>query len=149
MNSKESLLRGGKMKKEMICLFVIILFVAVMIVPVKLVASEEDHGGDIIYSVPLKAVLFSHKIHVEDLEMDCDNCHDDIFEMVPSEGEINKDRVFFEGKYCMKSLNEGKYCGSCHDGSTAFSADTQCARCHIGVKGYNRLMGKETGEAGH
>ena len=127
------------MKKEMIFMFVIILFVAVMIVPVKLVASEEEHGGDIIYSVPLKAVLFSHKIHVEDLEMDCDNCHDDIFEMVPSEGEINKDRVFFEGKYC----------GSCHDGSTAFSADTQCARCHIGVKGYNRLMGKETGEAGH
>ena len=137
------------MIKKMIFLFVITFFVAVLTHPVTPAASDEDHGGDIIYSIPLKSVLFSHKIHVEDLEMDCDTCHDDIFEMVPSTGEKNKGRVFFEGKYCMKALNEGKYCGSCHDGSTAFSADSQCARCHIGVKGYNRLQVKETIEGGH
>jgi c(7)-type cytochrome triheme protein len=137
------------MKRKMMFLFVIAFFVAVLTIPVKLAASDEEHGGDIIYTVPLKAVLFSHEKHVEDFGMDCDTCHDDIFEMVPSTGEKNKDRALFDGKYCMKALNEGKYCGSCHDGSTAFSADSQCARCHIGVKGYNRLREEVTDEDGH
>ena len=136
------------MKKEILVLLSIAFIAAVLISPAQLSASEEEdsHGGDIVYTLPLKAVLFSHKTHVEDVGFDCDTCHDDIFEMVPSTGEKNKDRVFFEGKYCMKALNEGKYCGSCHDGDTAFSADSQCARCHIGVKGYNRLYGKDTGD---
>ncbi|WP_456432053.1 c(7)-type cytochrome triheme domain-containing protein [Thermosulfuriphilus sp.] len=41
----------------------------------------------------------------------------------------------------MKSLYEGKYCGACHNGEMAFAANTKCTTCHIGVRGYNRLMG--------
>lgn len=130
------------MKKEMIFLFVIVFFIAVMTNPVKLAASDEEHGGDIIYTIPLKSVLFSHKKHVEDFEMDCDSCHDDIFEMESLAVQQNDD-------FTMESLYEGEYCGACHDGSTAFASNSQCARCHIGVKGYNRLQGKETDEGGH
>jgi c(7)-type cytochrome triheme protein len=130
------------MKREKILVFVIALCVAIMAVPLRLAASDEDHGGDVVYTIPLKAVLFSHKTHVEDVEMDCDTCHDDIFEMESL-------AVQQEDDFTMQALYEGKYCGACHDGSTAFSSDSQCARCHIGVKGYKRLQGEDTDGEGH
>jgi c(7)-type cytochrome triheme protein len=130
------------MKKEMIFLFVITFIVVFVTHPVNPAASDEEHGGDIIYTIPLKSVLFSHKTHVEDLDMDCDSCHDDIFEMESLAVQQNSN-------FTMNSLYEGKYCGVCHDGSTAFASNSQCARCHIGVKGFNRMQGEETGEGGH
>ena len=41
----------------------------------------------------------------------------------------------------MKGLEAGKYCGACHTSGNnlAFSSDTQCARCHPGVKGLERV----------
>lgn len=117
-------------------MFLIVLCVAVISVPMKLAASDEDHGGDILYTKPLKAVLFSHKTHVEDVGMDCEACHDDIFEMESLAVQEADD-------FTMEALYEGKYCGACHDGDTAFSSDSQCARCHIGVKGYNRMQEEE------
>jgi c(7)-type cytochrome triheme protein len=38
--------------------------------------------------------------------------------------------------FTMKSLYQGKYCGACHDGKAAFASNSQCARCHGGVKGF-------------
>jgi hypothetical protein len=54
--------------------------------------------------------------------------------MKKGEAEKNDD-------FTMKSLYEGKYCGKCHDGSTAFASDTRCNACHIGLKGYERMTG--------
>ena len=130
------------MKIKMMVLFVTIFFVAVMTSPVKLAASDEEHGGDIIYTLPLKAVLFSHTAHVEGAEMECDACHDDIFEMESLAVQENDD-------FTMESLYEGNYCGGCHDGDTAFASNSQCARCHIGVKGYNRAQEEDAEDGEH
>jgi c(7)-type cytochrome triheme protein len=35
----------------------------------------------------------------------------------------------------MESFYQGKYCGACHNGKDAFASNTQCARCHLRVKG--------------
>ncbi len=102
--------------------------------------EEEEDGGVIIFTRPVKAVIFDHKLHVEDQGLECDSCHDDPFEMAAGTAEENED-------FNMKALYEGKYCGTCHDGETAFASDTRCTACHIGVKGYNRLMGPTTGES--
>ena len=95
--------------------------------------DEEYPQEPIIFTKPVKAVIFDHKYHI-DQGLDCDSCHDDPFEMAAGTAEQNKD-------FNMKALYEGKYCGACHDGDSAFASNTRCTLCHIGVKGYNKLMG--------
>jgi c(7)-type cytochrome triheme protein len=95
--------------------------------------DEEDHGGDIIYTKPLKAVIFSHKAHTEDIGLECDWCHEETFEMEALHMQESTD-------FTMNSLCNENYCGTCHNGDISFSTTTQCARCHIGVKGYNELV---------
>jgi c(7)-type cytochrome triheme protein len=97
------------------------------------------YGGDIIYTKPLKAVVFSHKVHVGDVGLGCDMCHSGLFEPTALKAQE-------KGDFTMDSLYKGKYCGACHDGKAAFASNTQCARCHIGVKGFDEAgkKGKET-----
>lgn len=102
--------------------------------------EEMEHGGTIIFTTPVKAVVFDHQYHL-DMGMECDSCHEDIFEYATGTAEEN-------GDFTMKSLYEGKYCGACHDGETAFASNTKCAVCHIGVKGYNKMHKVEGGEEG-
>jgi c(7)-type cytochrome triheme protein len=104
--------------------------------------AEED-GGRIIFTKPVKAVVFDHKSHTE-AGLDCESCHSDdemVFEMSTGTAEENVD-------FTMKSLYAGKYCGACHDGDTAFASSTRCTMCHIGVKGYDRTTG-DTSKGGH
>ena len=98
--------------------------------------EETGHGGDIIYTKPVKGVLFSHANHVEAAGLSCESCHDTIFPMEALAVQKNKD-------FTMDSLYKGKYCGACHDGSMAFASNSQCARCHIGVKGLERSQKKD------
>jgi len=128
------------MIKKLVVLGAVLVAVTFFAGPLRQTASAQDHGGDIIYDKPVKAVLFSHAFHVEELELDCDSCHDDIFEVEALLVQQNED-------FTMEGLRQGKYCGTCHDGSGAFSSDTQCARCHIGVKGYNAKLGSQENEA--
>lgn len=93
--------------------------------------------NQIIFSKPAKAVIFDHKGHI-DMGNSCDSCHEQIF---PSTKKAEE-----QPDYVMKSLYEGKYCGACHDGKTAFASDTKCNSCHIGVKGYNRMYKVSSGE---
>ncbi len=107
--------------------------------------DEGEDGGVVIFTRPVKAVVFDHKVHVEDQGLECDSCHDDPFEMAAGTAEENED-------FNMEALYQGKYCGTCHDGETAFASDTKCTTCHIGVKGYNRInkIGEEAEEGdGH
>ena len=109
--------------------------------------AEEDEADyptePIVFTQPVKAVVFDHKMHIEDAGLDCESCHDDIFEQAAGTAEEN-------GDFTMKSLYEGKYCGACHDGDTAFASNTRCAVCHIGVMGYNRMHKVEgASEGGH
>ncbi len=104
--------------------------------------EDDDSGGTIIFVKPVKAVIFEHKNHLEQ-GLECDSCHDDLFEMEAGVAEGNDD-------FTMASLYEGKYCGACHDGDMAFNSNTRCTVCHIGVKGYNRAMGTDAaGNGGH
>lgn len=98
-------------------------------------AEEVEHGGDIIYTKPVKAVIFSHKAHTEDLGLKCEWCHDETFEMEALNMQEKAD-------FTMESLCNENYCGTCHNGDISFSTTTECARCHIGVKGYNELVEK-------
>ena len=126
------------MKKTI--LMVLTALAVTMICGVAMLAAEDSvGGGEILYTEPLMSVIFSHKAHVEDIGMSCDTCHDGIFQYASGS-------ALAEGDFTMKSLYDGKYCGACHNGSWAFASDTQCARCHIGVKGYNRLTGGEEEE---
>jgi c(7)-type cytochrome triheme protein len=89
----------------------------------------------VVWTKPVKAVIFEHVTHTEEAGMDCESCHDDLFIMKNGAAQENDDFV-------MASLYEGNYCGACHDGSTAFASDTRCTSCHIGVRGYARLKGE-------
>ncbi len=99
--------------------------------------DEEKYGplDPIIWVEPIKSVVFEHKIHTEDAGLDCDSCHDELFEMEAGAAEEGEN-------FTMAALYEGSYCGACHDDDTAFGSDTRCTACHIGVKGHARLLGK-------
>lgn len=108
--------------------------------------DEDEYGplAPIVWVKPVKSVEFNHKVHTMEAGLDCDSCHDDLFEMEAGAAQENED-------FTMASLYEGNYCGACHDGSTAFASDTRCTTCHIGVRGHARLMGPsdKKGEKSH
>lgn len=112
-------------------------------------AYDEDAYGPeapIIWVKPVKSVVFEHKVHTMDAGLECDSCHDDIFTMEAGAAEESDD-------FTMKAMYDGGSCGSCHDGSTAFAANTRCTTCHIGVRGHARIAGDknkpEGAEKGH
>ncbi len=96
----------------------------------------------IVWTKPVKAVVFNHDTHTEEMGLDCESCHDELFVMEAGAAEQADD-------FTMKSLYDGNYCGSCHDGSTAFASDTRCTSCHIGVRGYARLTGEAENQENH
>ena len=130
------------MKK--ILLFMVLggfLLTGVLLKAAEVQVAESDYDEDtygpeapIVWVKPVKSVVFTHKTHTMDAGLDCDSCHDDLFTMEAGAAEEADD-------FTMASLYDGKYCGACHDGSTAFASDTRCATCHIGVRGHARLVG--------
>jgi len=96
----------------------------------------------IIWTKPVKSVIFEHATHTEEMGLDCESCHDDLFVMRAGAAEEEDD-------FTMESLYAGNYCGACHDGSTAFASDTRCTSCHIGVRGHARLTGAAEGASAH
>ena len=61
--------------------------------------------------------LFSHRSHET---FGCYGCHPSIF---PQQTRIG---------FSHQEMSEGKFCGRCHDGRTAFAIPgTACARCHV------------------
>lgn len=71
------------------------------------------------------SILFSHTFHVEKAGFNCTDCHNSIFQQTAGAAKA-------KGDFNMASLGQGKYCGTCHDGSTAFAVTDQdsCVRCH-------------------
>lgn len=124
------------MKKNIVFLLSAAFFLAGAAHVCMAASDDAGHGGDIIYTKPVKGVLFSHANHVETSGLSCDSCHDAIFPMEALASQRN-------GDFTMDSLYKGKYCGACHDSSMAFASNTQCARCHIGVKGLERSQKKK------
>jgi c(7)-type cytochrome triheme protein len=111
------------MKKGLILITIILAIPVVMAAGAAVTGSFSD-GGGILYTEPVKSVLFSHKIHADEKRISCNRCHSGLFEMEALKVQQKKD-------FTMESLYKGKYCGACHNGKAAFASDTQCARCHV------------------
>jgi len=89
-------------------------------------AEEMQSWGatEVVSQEPVDS-MFSHKTHVVELDLDCDSCHPDIFQKKRGSAAAN-------GDYNMAALEEGQYCGACHDGDTAFGVKDpeSCVTCH-------------------
>ena len=98
-------------------------------------AAATQVPGDIVFHKIIDSVVFSHQKHAVELGFKCSVCHTNIFQMKYGTAESQPD-------FNMKGLGEGKYCGSCHSSSNkvAFSAGSECARCHQGVKGLEKTQ---------
>lgn len=83
-------------------------------------AQAIQPGKTVTWNTPMGKVVFDGKNHAE-AGVKCLDCHSKIFKM--KKGST---------KMTMSDINEGKYCGKCHNGTRAFSAkDTaNCGECH-------------------
>lgn len=129
--------------------FAVLLLSAALLFASGSVAVEEEYDEDtygpeapVVWVKPVRSVVFYHKVHTMGAELDCDSCHDDLFEMEAGAAEENDD-------FTMETMYQGGYCGACHDGATAFAANTRCTACHIGVRGHARLLGDAAAEKDH
>ncbi len=77
----------------------------------------------IVWKKPNKAA-FDHKAHIEDVGLECNDCHYKIFSMKIGAAQAN-------GDFTMASFKKGKYCGACHNGDEAFDAQSRCDSCHF------------------
>jgi len=79
-------------------------------------------GKTLEFASPMGKVTFDGKVHA-DTGLKCADCHSKpkLFEMKKG-GD----------KMTMAAMNEGKFCGTCHDGKKAFSvkAPADCVKCH-------------------
>ena len=99
--------------------------------------AEEYGGGPIVFIKPVRAVIFEHKFHLGK-KFGCQSCHPYLFPQKAGEVEERDD-------FTMEAFSNGKYCGKCHDGTLAFSVNTKCNWCHIGVQGHKKLEEYELG----
>jgi c(7)-type cytochrome triheme protein len=100
------------MKKMLVLAFTLVVMAAfigsAMAVPAGKTAEWETSAGK---------VVFDAKKHA-DAGNKCNDCHPKVFQMKKDADKIT-----------MKDINEGKFCGTCHNGTKAFKA-TECAKCH-------------------
>jgi len=118
---------------------VFLLFTLLSVLPniIRTVAAQEYGGGPIVFIKPVRAVIFEHKFHLGQ-KFNCQSCHPDLFTKKAGEVEEKED-------FTMAAFNQGKYCGKCHNGTIAFSVNTKCNWCHIGVQGHKHLEEYELG----
>jgi c(7)-type cytochrome triheme protein len=87
-------------------------------------SSAGAEVGDIVFArkeagtEDIPPAIFPHWVHR--MQFKCHVCHDAIIVMKAGANPIN-----------MEAIQQGKYCGVCHNGKTAFQATFEtCARCH-------------------
>ena len=70
----------------------------------------------------VRPVVFPHWFHR--IRFRCKVCHSELgFEMRAGANDVT-----------MKDISDGKFCGMCHDGNTAWGAE-RCDLCHTGKPG--------------
>ena len=79
-------------------------------------------GKTVEFASPKGKVIFDGKAHA-DAGLKCADCH-----IKPKLFAMKKGG----DKITMAAMNEGKFCGACHDGNKAFSvkAPANCVKCH-------------------
>ena len=97
--------------------------ILLLLVLLPLTVSAKIGGGDVEYK-PKGAghVLFQHEFHVNLKGLRCNSCHYRPFAM-SSGGQYKMD---------MSKLTKGEFCGSCHNGKSAFDlkSASNCNKCH-------------------
>ncbi len=90
--------------------------------------DEDKYGPEqlIVWQTPVPNVTFSHKSHTMRSGLDCESCHDALFQQ--EAGAVEQ-----TGDFTMAAFAQGKYCGACHNGNEAFDANSkqECLNCHI------------------
>ena len=96
------------------CLLLFIMGPAWSAAPGDIIYEREDDSEEIAFP-PSIFPHWVHRIHYR-----CDACHDDLFEMKRGVTPVTMDLI-----------NEGKVCGTCHNGKLAFNSSFEtCTRCH-------------------
>jgi c(7)-type cytochrome triheme protein len=87
-------------------------------------AAPGDAPGDIIFERPggdtggFAAAFFPHWVH--QIRYRCYVCHPKIFAMKKGANKVTMD-----------AINQGKFCGVCHNGEIAWKSDFEsCSKCH-------------------
>ena len=97
------------------------LFIVLLACPFLLhgLARAVPSSKEVTWETSEGPVVFSGKSHFK-AGLRCKDCHDGIFQKKRGQAMT------------MKEMDEGKYCGACHNGKKAFStADKKnCGRCH-------------------
>ena len=96
----------------------IIAAVACLSLLVAGVAFAAVGGGDVTIKSKKGPVVFSHDKHVG-MGQECTQCHDGLFTDSKSHKTVT-----------MKQMQQGKSCGACHNGKTAFTVKGNCKNCH-------------------
>lgn len=77
-------------------------------------------GGDLsLKGGSAGPVRFSHAAHVDGAGLKCQQCHAKLFTNARQHKPVT-----------MAQMRQGKSCGACHDGKTAFSVTGNCKDCH-------------------
>lgn len=75
-------------------------------------------------SKPINDAVFSHEFHTQAYK--CSDCHTKYYPYGGAKHGVT-----------MKQMEQGKSCGVCHNGKTAFAASGDCNKCHVGFKPAN------------
>ena len=99
---------------------------AASVAAVATVVSAAPPGQELQWQAPLGVVTFSGKVHA-DAGNQCTDCHD----VTGGKGGIFQMKQG-TAKQTMAQMNEGKGCGTCHNGKKAFATSDpkNCMRCH-------------------
>ena len=86
---------GKKALSKLWCLLIIAVLLLFAVVQAN---GEEEYDEDtygpqdpIIWTKPLKAVAFYHSTHTKGAGLECDSCHDDLFEMAAGTRALHQD----------------------------------------------------------
>jgi c(7)-type cytochrome triheme protein len=78
--------------------------------------SAQRKHGDVV--VGGRAIFKHRECKMENF--DCTECHDRLYTNVMQHKSCKMDQIFFKGESC----------GSCHNGTRAFSTQGNCPKCH-------------------
>lgn len=76
-------------------------------------------GGDITMKNKGGDTVFSHDVHVGSASLKCQDCHAKLYTNTRQHKATT-----------MKTMAQGKSCGACHNGKSAFSVKENCESCH-------------------
>ena len=81
-----------------------------------------SQGKSVEWQTPMGKVTFKGDDHAGK-GLKCSECHPKIFKMKKG-----------SAKFTMTDINDGKFCGTCHNGTKAFAPKDNCAKCHVKEK---------------